>query len=255
MTRAIHLGPLQDTFDAAVHEAAVRYVRSDAFYPQWVALNRQSHEAAVRALLHPDAGTATVNLLPLVSSILAQVEASAPVLFGLGITIPRIEATTDPTKARAELSDALHVDLPAGFGEVTLLQADRVAVAGRAVRALDGLLVPLLVFVLASIAGALLASVARWWTALELAAGVVVVGVAALVAASRVPARLAGAVHVPWKGTADAIASAEVSGLEALLWIVVGIGAALALGSLTAILWPRLGARARGLRRGAAPPA
>src|SRR5205823_10580991 len=115
----------------------------------------------------------------------------------------RIDATNDPDRARAELSHALHLTLPADFGVVTLLRADRVAPAGRAVRALDGAFVPMLALTLGLLVGAFAASMARAWTALGLGAGLAVAGSVAVVAASRVPARVVDAAHPPWTGTAD----------------------------------------------------
>ena len=103
----------------------------------------------------------------------------------------------------------------------------------------------LIVLTVATIAGAFAGSVARPWTGLSLGVGSVVAASVGLVGAATAGSHLVAAVHAPWKGTADAIVSAQRGSLDAALWTLLAIGATVAGGSVAAVVWLRLRLRLR----------
>jgi hypothetical protein len=114
-------------------------------------------------------GTLTLNLLPLVREVLSDLPGVGPLL--ADVRLPELGTEEAPTAARRRLETALGRSLPADAGQITLLEAQALTQAQRAVALLDGLAL-VLPFLFAG-CGALAVYLApqRWRTGAILALG------------------------------------------------------------------------------------
>ena len=93
-------------------------------------------------------------------------------LAGKPVTLPTITSADPPQQAVNKLSAALGVQLPANFGEITLVRSSDLATVRQAVKGFDGLTLALPLITIALIALSLWLSVNRRRTLLQLAVGV-----------------------------------------------------------------------------------
>jgi O-antigen ligase len=170
--------PLSSAVREFVHDAISKLLASDQFARLWVGINRVGHQITVNVLrgdtkfVQTDDGTVSINILPILARALQFVGDKVPGLVG-GRTMPTdITFETPVDQARQELSTALGRDLPPNFGVFTLFQSDQLAAAQRAVVLFDrGVWALLIVTLLCGIA-AIVLSVRRRRTLLQLGAGV-----------------------------------------------------------------------------------
>jgi hypothetical protein len=133
-----------------------------------VAVLRGQHTAAVST----SGGYIVLNTVPLINQALGKVSGLATQLTGKPVTLPAITSVDPPQQAVNKLSQALGVQLPSDFGQITLVKSSDLAEVQRGVRAFDRftLVLPLVTIVL--IALTLWLSVNRRRTVLQLAVGV-----------------------------------------------------------------------------------
>ena len=166
------------------------FLATDTAYNLWVGVNRVAHEQVVNALnnepgaLSINNGEAKLNLLPLLSKALIQVQQKAPRL--LSTPIPEISASTPPAEANAQLSQALGVQLPADFGQVTLLKSQDLKTAQQIVRIFNAVVVILVILTIALIVASVWLSLKRRRTLIELGVGVALALIIARVVVNRI---------------------------------------------------------------------
>jgi len=166
-----------------------KFLATDTAYNLWVAVNRVGHEQVVNALqnkpgaLSINNGQAQLNLLPLLSKALIQIQQRFPKL--LPNPIPEISPATPPAQANAQLSSALRVTLPSDFGQVTLLKSPDLSKAQKLVRIFNAVVVILVILTIALIVAAVWLSLRRRRTLIELGVGVAVALIIAHVAVGR----------------------------------------------------------------------
>ncbi|MEL6891727.1 MAG: hypothetical protein AAFP84_09035 [Actinomycetota bacterium] len=226
--------PITDGLRAAAGDTVEEIVASDEFRSVWREVNQLAHEEAL-VLLRGDGdevtsadGKVTINLVPLVNSLLTDLSSDASELFGTDIELPTV-GETDLDTLRSALSSEFGVDLPADFAQVVVYDDGRLAEVQRALALLDDWTVGLFVLAVAAAVGALLLSIDRRRTVAHLAGSVA--AVAALVMVIGGPIEDEVLTDIADSGPRAAAAAATgiaLSGLDTmLLWLAV-LGAVIA---------------------------
>ncbi|MDH3755139.1 MAG: hypothetical protein OEU32_14810, partial [Acidimicrobiia bacterium] len=158
--------PAEDAARSAIEEVTVVVLASPEFEQLWIDANRRAHEAAVKVLKgEVDAvtnvdGQVTLDLVPLINNVIAEISQDTPELFRGAISIPEVSAD-EVDQAATNLANALGITLPPDFGQIPVFDAQALTTAQDAVQVLDAGMVALwIIFVLAFV-GALVASVDR----------------------------------------------------------------------------------------------
>ncbi|MFE3513813.1 hypothetical protein [Streptomyces sp. NPDC059166] len=101
----VDLGPLQDSAEQFLHEAALSFTATDAFQRAWDSANRAAHQA-VSASLHGDDGQAvTIDLAPVIEDVKKDlVDARVP--FAEQIPVQETSITVLPADRADGLRDA-----------------------------------------------------------------------------------------------------------------------------------------------------
>lgn len=169
--------PLSSAVRTFVDDQVGALLASDAFGTLWTDANRVAHEQVLALLRNQDTDvtiqgdTVTLNLLPAINTVLADISGAASGLLGRDVTLPTVTSGEVPQAARAKLSQALGVELPANFGAIPVYEGDQVAEAQQAVLLFDDLRIVALVLTPLLIVGALWLSRHRRRTLLQLATG------------------------------------------------------------------------------------
>ena len=170
--------PLSSAVREFVHEAIGRLVASDQFARLWTGINRVGHQVTVNVLrgdtrlVQTADGNVSINILPILARALQFIGDHVPGLVG-GRTMPTdITFDTPVDQARAELSTALGRQLPPNFGVFDLFQSDQLAAAQKAVVLFDRAVWALVIVTLLCAVAAIVLSVRRRRTILQLGAGV-----------------------------------------------------------------------------------
>jgi hypothetical protein len=173
-------GPLTGAIRDFVNERVNEVLASDRFRTTWVAANRFAHQQIVSILrdegdvVSTSGGTVTLNLLPVINEALRRIESRASGLFQRDVELPEISSGEVPAEARARISAALGVELPADFGEVEVFESDGLEAAQDAVRFFDRTILIIVVALVLALAGALWLSRNRRRTLLQIVVGTLV---------------------------------------------------------------------------------
>lgn len=166
--------PLSVVLRDFVQERVDRFFASERFETVWAAAVVRAHGAAVATLRdelpNVDAGdhVVTIDLLPVITAVLADVGVQAPDLFDRAIEPSPADADEPLARARARLTEALGVELPESFGTVVVYDGGKLQSAQTIVRTIDRVLLGLIVLAVGSFGGALVASPRRRRTLLQL---------------------------------------------------------------------------------------
>ena len=173
-------GPLTGAIRDFVNERVNSALASDTFQTTWVSANRFAHGQIV-AILRDEAdavstagGNVTLNLLPVVNEALRRIESRASGLFERSVDLPEVTSGELPDDARARISTALGIDLPADFGEIEVFRSDGLETAQDAVSFFDRTILLLVVMSLLTFVAGLWLSSNRRRTLLQLVAGTLV---------------------------------------------------------------------------------
>jgi hypothetical protein len=150
-------GPLERVVHDFVQTRTADFLTSDQGQALWQAQLRRVHAGLVALLRGQTStigsanGALTVDLLPILATMLSRLQQAAPGLIPFGVTIPDLSTTQNPAQARQELAQALGVQLAPDFGVITLAQSDTLKTAQRVVSLLDALqiVLPLVTLALA----------------------------------------------------------------------------------------------------------
>lgn len=174
--------PLTSAVEGFVSDKVLEFYQSEAFEKIWAVATTRAHDAAIRTLrgdapaVTADGEKVTINFIPLINAVLAEILKEAPGLVGSDAKLPTITVEDVPTVAREKLGDALGVDLGDDFGTFTVYDGGKLSTAQQAVRIFDAVVPATTILAVLAFVGALLASVRRRRTLLQL------LGVAAVVA-------------------------------------------------------------------------
>ena len=158
--------PAEDATRGAIEQATVDVLASPEFEQLWIEANRLAHEAAVAVLRDESTavtivdGQVTLDLVPLINNVIAQVSQNTPELFGGAISVPKV-SPDQVDQAATNLANALGITLPPDFGQVPVFDAQALTTAQDTVQLLDSGVIALWIIFGLAIVGGLVASVDR----------------------------------------------------------------------------------------------
>jgi len=175
---AFAAAPMTNATKGYVAGELTKVLESPKFQTIWAETVRSTHEDLVAVLrgqstkvLTTAHGYIILNTVPALNQALGRVSGLASNLTGKQVTLPTITTVELPQSAIDKLSEALGVQLPSNFGQITLVRSKDLAVAQRGVRAFDRLTIVLPLLTLALIALTLWLSLARRRTLIQLMVG------------------------------------------------------------------------------------
>ena len=172
--------PLANAVEGFVRGRVESFVASDRFERLWVGAATIAHRAAVKVVegdsdaVTSSGGTITLNLVPVIDAVLADITARSPDILGRQVNIPDISVEDVPRAAIDKLESALGVDLGDDFGQVTVYDDGKLQAVQDGVNLFDKIVVVLLPLAVVAAALALWVSRRRRRTLLQLAAGVAI---------------------------------------------------------------------------------
>ncbi len=113
--------PAEDAARGAIEQATVDVLASPEFERLWIDANRVAHEEAVAVLRGESSvvatadGQVTLDLVPLINNVIAQISQNTPELFGGTISVPQVSAD-QVDQAATNLADTLDITLPPTSG-------------------------------------------------------------------------------------------------------------------------------------------
>ena len=170
-------GPMTNALRGFVQEQVLRIVQSPAFDTFWAEANRFVH-TQVMAILRGDTesvsvveGKVLLNLVPLVSLALVQIQGVATDLVGRDVTLPTIQDGSAPGPAIQLLEQALGVDLPDDYGTIEVYDSQDLEALQQALFTFQRLFILLLILIPVLIAVTLVVSTRRRRTVIQLTLG------------------------------------------------------------------------------------
>ena len=154
--------PLANAVEGFVGDQVESFLATEQFERLWVAAIEVAHGGAVRVLRGESEavttadGQITLNLLPVVNAVLAEITAQSPEILGREVDLPEVTVDEIPEAAISRIEGALGVELGDDFGQFTVYDEGTLAAAQDAISLFDRLVVVLLFL------GILLAALARW---------------------------------------------------------------------------------------------
>ncbi len=192
--------PLASGVQDVITKQTQEIVASDRAREVWIEANRVAHEKIVE-LLRGEAGVVyaegdeiRLNLLPVVSRVVSELRLRFPRLFPGIVTVPSVTAETPAPEAIAQFEAAMGRDLADDFGQITLVQNEKLEQAQRAVELFDRAVWLLVIVTIGLIAAALLLSTRRLRTALYLGVGTAIALALALLVDSWLEEQLVAAI-------------------------------------------------------------
>jgi hypothetical protein len=174
-------GPITNGVKGFIQDQANNVLNSEQFQQVWVTANRNAH-AELMKVLHGDSkalvttnGQVVLSVVPLLNTILGNVQQTVSGITGKNITLPRLTGTELPSVACAKLSVVFNRPLPDTCGQIPLFTAAKLHQAQRAVRAFDRAVLLLLILTPLIAAAALALSRRRRRTLLQLVIGAMLV--------------------------------------------------------------------------------
>ncbi len=170
-------GPLIGAVRGYLEQAVVAVLNNPKFQALWEDAVRIAHENVVKildeggAIVDTGDGTVTIDLVPIVNQVLQEVQSIAPGFVTDKVDLPAEGTELSREELRTKIEGALDVKLPADFGQFTVFKSDDLGAAQAAVKLTDKFLVALVVVTFLIGIGALLLSVDRRRTGLQLALG------------------------------------------------------------------------------------
>jgi hypothetical protein len=221
-------GPITTAVTGYVADGTNRLLSGDRAYDLWLRANRLAHEK-IAALLRGEATYASIegddvrlDTLPLISQALVWLDEQSPgpIIGRLGP--PVIEPGTDPAVSIERISAWAGRPLPPDFGQVTLVRAEALSSAQRAVRLFDAMRWVLIAVTAALAAASLGLSRRRLRTLIALGAGVVVVLILTRAIVRRASDALVEGLDGPGLGVARDVTEAALGPLTTItIWIVI----------------------------------
>ncbi|HEX6424527.1 MAG TPA: hypothetical protein VFZ79_13675 [Acidimicrobiales bacterium] len=172
--------PLANAVEGFVGDQVESFLGTEQFERLWVGAISVAHEGSVRLLrgeseaVTTQDGQITLNLLPVVNAVLAEITAQSPEILGREVDLPDVTVDEIPEAAVTRIEQALDVDLGDDFGQFTVYDDGTLSAAQDAISLFDRLVVVLLPL------GILLAALALWLshrrrrTLLQLCAGLAI---------------------------------------------------------------------------------
>ena len=170
-------GPVADGVHGFVQTRVQKVIQSERFQALWEAAVRRSHAVAVAVLkaqtkvVSTTGGVVSLDLIPFVNEALKAVEGRASQILGHPVDLPTFTGGELPSEARARLEQALGTTLPTDFGTIVVFRSTAIEQGQKAIRFFDRVVITLPILTLILIGLALLLSVNRRRTGLQLLVG------------------------------------------------------------------------------------
>ncbi len=227
-------GPITTTIQQRLQARIAELLASDRFQAAWASATRFAHTQLLAILrndstaLTIDNGVLTLNVLPLVGAALTSLQADG--IIPATVSLPDLTSSTNLASARSALQSALGVSLPADFGTIPLIRADRLEAARTAVRVFDLLVVVAIVVTILLFVGAVFLARRRRRAVVLLGAGAVVALLVARGAIRGIENSIVSSISDASGATAvRGVFDAVLNDLFGLMVIVTVIGAIVAL--------------------------
>jgi hypothetical protein len=210
-----------------LQEQIARFMATEAFADGWTAANRAAHSTLVRILR----SEAILGEEPVTISVVELLVIAIDRLQEAGV-IPADIELPDPSDSEAVeairqiLAERLDIEIPPGFGEITLVRSERLEAARQFVRIFDIVTVVSVLVAIALVALTIYLARHRLRAVLLLGIGAAVALVVAIAATGAISSTVAGALaEAGVRGTLGAMLSALLADLAAALVIVLVFGA------------------------------
>ncbi len=177
--------PLSTAVEQFIYDVTLKVIQSDQFQQLWAAVNRYGHEAVVdflrgdSRLVQANGGVVTVDVLPVMAKVLRAVQDKAPRLVP-GKTVPEVTYEMPVDDQRKALQSVIRRPLPPDFGVFTIVKSDQLAAVQAGVVIFDRVVWVLAIVTIGLMVGAVLLSVDRLRTLVQLGAGVAIAMVFAI---------------------------------------------------------------------------
>jgi len=223
-------GPITNGVKGFVQNGVTKVLQSRQFQALWTEALRFAHSQLLSIIngnnkaVTTTNGQVVLNLVPLLNAALLKVQGFISGVVGKPVTLPTISGNELPSSVCESIATALHRPVPATCGQIALFPASRLVQARHAVRALNDLMVLLLILTPALAALALWLSRRRRRTLLQLSAG----GLIGLLVVGRVvkwlSADLVNSGQPAYKSARQAImAHLFNSYFGVSLWLLIGL--------------------------------
>jgi hypothetical protein len=209
-----------------LQEQIASFMASEAFADGWTAANRAAHSALVRilrseAILGEEPVTISVAELLVIAIDRLQEAGVIPA----DVELPDRSDSEAVEAIRQILAERLDIDLPPGFGEITLVRSERLETARQLVRVFDIVTVVSILVAIALVALTIYLARNRLRAVLLLGIGAAVALLAAVAATGAISSTVAGALaEAGARGTLGAMLSALLADLATALVLVLVFG-------------------------------
>ncbi len=232
-------GPITSQVESFIRGRVRSFVASDTFQQLWVQANTIAHQKIVALLegntdqlpnLNISNGLVQINLIGAVARVLQDLSQQLVDLVGINVTVPDLQAETDPQAAIAKLSAVLGRPLPSDFGQITIMTVDQLNQLQTVTKRIQRLPWVLLILTILLAAAAIALSLHRRRTLIALGIGAAVAFFITIRLVSRVESNLIDSVTKAAGSGANAGAAVRdllgevLAGLRTVAWWVVGVG-------------------------------
>jgi hypothetical protein len=175
--------PLSAAVEGYVGDRVDEFFASERFEELWARAAVRAHEGAVAVLRDERPNVAageeevTINLIPILDAVLAEVLEAAPGLIGSDVELPEVSVEDVPDEVRARLALALDVELDDDFGTLTVYDGGKLSSAQSVVRLFDRFVILTSLVTVASAPAAVWVSPRRRRTLLQLLGAAALVGI------------------------------------------------------------------------------
>lgn len=206
-----------------------RLLRTDRAYQAWETIQRFAHARLVAILkdestvVRIEGAAVTLDLVPLIVAAIDKLQEILPGVIANNVPLPEFDPAASVEEQRQELAEYLGRPLSPDFGQIVLLEDDRVQAAQQAVKLFDTLVWVLLGIAIAVVVAALLVSPRRLRTLVQLGAGAVIVVVVTRIAINQLQAAVvrnaSGDVGTVIRSVVDTVFG---SLQQAIVWLLIG---------------------------------
>jgi hypothetical protein len=172
--------PITDVVRQFTQKGVTRAMETEQFQQVWIEVNSAVHTEVVAALrgqsekITISGSVVTLNLLPIITQGLHTIRGQIEGILPAQVALPDPASTEQVQQGIQRLSQALGVQLPPNFGQVTLFQSDQLATAQQIVRLVDIFAVLLPLLTLALLIATLWLSLDRRRTLVQLGIGIAI---------------------------------------------------------------------------------